>query len=41
MRFVPLSRLDDEALPALMRKVVAHALSDARNPRSHKSLMLL
>jgi A/G-specific adenine glycosylase len=26
MRFVPLDRLDDEALPSVMRKVIAHAL---------------
>ena len=28
MRFTPLADLADEALPSLMRKVVAHALSD-------------
>ncbi len=31
-RFVKLSALDDEALPSLMRKVVAHAMSFATKP---------
>jgi A/G-specific adenine glycosylase len=31
-RFVKLVALDDEALPSLMRKVVAHAMSFATKP---------
>jgi A/G-specific adenine glycosylase len=34
MRFVPLADLDDEALPTLMRKVIAHAL-EARRQRTN------
>lgn len=34
MRFVPLHRLDDEALPSVMRKVIAHALQSGEKQKS-------
>jgi A/G-specific adenine glycosylase len=33
-RFVPLDRLDAEALPTLMRKVIAYAFAQIRDNRS-------
>jgi A/G-specific adenine glycosylase len=35
MRFVPVTALDDEALPTLMRKVIAHAL-EASHPKQNR-----
>jgi len=38
MRFVPLNALDSEALPSVMRKVIAHALefSSERKPKGRR-----
>ena len=35
-RWIPLAELDGEALPSLMRKVVAHAAGDGAHPRARE-----